>query len=643
MRKSLDSIVKPSFAPSLDHGARLTYRERWQYQVAQSAAQLSRSAFRSLVKMLKPFGRLVLISKFSLVIVLIGMVVSLSAFEAHVLNVTATIEKRPCTEIGFDFDPHGALILPGQRIDNEYQTFGLLIFGENSVAPVENRAITFDSVSPTGGDIDLGAPNEDFGGPGVGVGGGQGEPGENSRTQNNLLIIAEDMTDATNDGLIDVPSDEEQGGELIFTFVDETSVDHIRLIDIEDAGVTIELFDGANNNFHTTHVPALGNNSSQKVLLNATGVKKMVVGFIGSGAADDVCFDPVEAPPICDARSPGYFANHEGCSQGTGSSVWTNEINNLSNMFFGVFGSYSGEQICQNLWQPNCRSGNSTQRRLCRSKRHTLADELNVASGHLHLDALLVGADDGSSAFDALGLTSTSTVRQALAMIEGVLASSSSTRRQIANAGHVAGRIYTFYEEENPDAPACIFTPPPPDECDDDDDPHSSSGDRDRCKDDSDHEVGGSRRGRGRERHFDLPAIEQMLEESAAEEETLAPDTFSPTAESSPAIDETIVSASSSDALQETTSTTASSTTEGTTSQGGETPETLETSTTLEAATETPQPDSPSQAPQEATSTGGTPGVKGEVQTQEATNVDNFLSANAPAHPEAAAGLDSSE
>lgn len=42
--------------------------------------------------------RFVLVSKLGLIIVIGMLVVPLTAFEAHVINVTAKIEKRPCFE-----------------------------------------------------------------------------------------------------------------------------------------------------------------------------------------------------------------------------------------------------------------------------------------------------------------------------------------------------------------------------------------------------------------------------------------------------------------------------------------------------------------------------------------------------------------
>jgi len=40
--------------------------------------------------------------------------------------------------------------------------------------------IIFNSSNPTGGDLDLGTPHQDFGGPGIGVGGANNQPGENN-------------------------------------------------------------------------------------------------------------------------------------------------------------------------------------------------------------------------------------------------------------------------------------------------------------------------------------------------------------------------------------------------------------------------------------------------------------------------------
>ena len=167
----------------------------------------------------------------------------------------------------------------------------------------------------------------------------------------------------------------------------------------------------------------------------------------------------IERPPgQCNALSIGYWRNHEGCAGGLGESNWTAEVNDLSATFAGVFGSYTGAQICDNLWVPNCPKGNSAESKLCKAKAQALADELNVVSDRLQLNALLAGADDGSAAFDNLGLSANSTVQDALTAVEDILADPSSTRAELTDAAYVAERIYAFYEDENPIRPQCIFS-----------------------------------------------------------------------------------------------------------------------------------------------------------------------------------------
>ena len=174
----------------------------------------------------------------------------------------------------------------------------------------------------------------------------------------------------------------------------------------------------------------------------------------------------IERPPlVCDPRSKGYWANNEGCSQGTGESVWADEVHPVSMEFSGIFFNITGQGICQALWTPNCPSGNNIPAARCRAKAHALANELNIASGRMPFDALLGGADDGSFAFDRLGLTYNSTIRQALERIEYIIGNGGSTRRNLNDAAYVAMRIIAFYENENEQKPMCVTDPLPPDEC----------------------------------------------------------------------------------------------------------------------------------------------------------------------------------
>ena len=138
-------------------------------------------------------------------------------------------------------------------------------------------------------------------------------------------------------------------------------------------------------------------------------------------------------------------------------SDWESQINDLSGSFSGVFVPILGGEICEAMHIPLCPDGSTTEGKLCRAENKLLADELNVVSGKLDINAIISQADDGNSAFDDLGLTSLSRISEALAAVEAVLANVSSTDSEIIDAGYVAERIYTFYEDENPEAPMCLY------------------------------------------------------------------------------------------------------------------------------------------------------------------------------------------
>lgn len=384
----------------------------------------------------------------ALSLAVVNTVIPLAAFEAHVVNVTAKIEPRDtCTAVGFETGRFDVPLAAGQFVGTAFAHLGFEIFGLNAHPDHSDGIIIFDSSSPTGGDDDLGTPHEDFGGPGIGAGGASGEPGENSMEQSNVLIIPENKTDANDDGLVDDPDDEAAGGKIIFSFDDPTTVNSLRILDIEEEGAKIEFYGAGAAFLGEVAVSALGDNSAQTLEFNKTDVKEMHVVMPGSGAVDDLCFEPPVHEYLCDARSIGYWRNHEGCSGGSGSSVWTAQIRSMSvSLFSGVFGSYTGSDICSAVRISNCPSGKTIAGRLCRAKAHTLADELNVVSGRLDLDALIAGADDGDHAFDKLGLDKNSTVREALAAVEKVIADGASSSADLRDAAYVARQIYDFYE-----------------------------------------------------------------------------------------------------------------------------------------------------------------------------------------------------
>ncbi len=90
-------------------------------------------------------------------------------------------------------------------------TIGVFAYNPD-FGPSTNAAVVFDSSDPSGGDDDLGTPNENFGGPGV------GDAGEttNKVALGHILIIAEDLVDKNPaDGLVDDPDDADNKGAYI--------------------------------------------------------------------------------------------------------------------------------------------------------------------------------------------------------------------------------------------------------------------------------------------------------------------------------------------------------------------------------------------------------------------------------------------
>ncbi|MBD3236258.1 MAG: hypothetical protein GF330_06125 [Candidatus Eisenbacteria bacterium] len=157
--------------------------------------------------------------------------------------------------------------------------------------------IVFDSSAPTGGDYDLGTPNEDFGGPGIGSGGRAGQPGENGTAQGNLLIIAEEIHDGDGDGLVDDPDDEGGGGQIRFAFYEPVELHALGLVDIDDrSSAMVELY---LDDQLLAAIPAssLGNNSYETLDLTGHGAADLLVLTLqGSGGVAFIDYVPPTTP-----------------------------------------------------------------------------------------------------------------------------------------------------------------------------------------------------------------------------------------------------------------------------------------------------------------------------------------------------------
>lgn len=204
------------------------------------------------------------------------------------------------------------------------------VYGYNPPLGATNAAVIFDSANPTGGDVDLGTPNETCvgGGPGVGDGGELGEPHENCVPQGNLLIIDETLEDSSpNDGLVDDPNDADNKDEyFLFDFSDvgkgkdhgTVTVDSVTIMDVEADGGE----DGTNIILSGPHIfdqliaiPPQGDNGIVTISgIAQEGVRTMKIEMNGSGAIAGAGLNTGE-PGLCWITTGG-FHNAGGQSGG---------------------------------------------------------------------------------------------------------------------------------------------------------------------------------------------------------------------------------------------------------------------------------------------------------------------------------------
>ncbi len=197
-------------------------------------------------------------------------------------------------DLDFETDAMGNALSRGQFINDEWAAFGIHVTTND---PGKHPAMIFDSAKPTGYDVDLGTPNQDFGGPGRGSGGGEGQPGENRFPLGKVLIITEDLDQ--ND-----PDDYYAGGTFIFTFDEPTKVHTVQLLDIDTNETTVKIaaYDQAGNKLGYVKAQPYGNNSVQVVPVNRENVSRLEIHLQSSGAvaAISFCDDPPTPQPTPD-------------------------------------------------------------------------------------------------------------------------------------------------------------------------------------------------------------------------------------------------------------------------------------------------------------------------------------------------------
>lgn len=186
--------------------------------------------------------------------------------------------------------------------------------------PGVNAAVVFDSSMPSGGDIDLGSPNETCvgGGPGVGTAGELGMPNENCDAQGNLLIVHERCAELAGVTVRDPDDVDVVGSMLSFDFaaIGPVVIESMVLLDVEavEPNALVELFDDMDVLIAMFNVDSTGDNGKVVVGLGPTpGVTRMKVTLNGSGSIDEIVFNLRE--PECgdgEVNAPGETCDPPG-------------------------------------------------------------------------------------------------------------------------------------------------------------------------------------------------------------------------------------------------------------------------------------------------------------------------------------------
>lgn len=214
-----------------------------------------------------------------------------------VISEGETASSPPCATLDFDTDPSGVAIDAGEDLETRYSSvYGLTIATFDKAGSSSGTAITFDSSDPTGGDVDLGTPNEAYGGPGES---NDGSGASNDVDQYNVMIRAEDTVDTDGDGLVDDPDDHAKGALFEFTWRKAQNMDSVVLLDIEGSEVPAEIrgYDASGSLVGSVDAGGEGDNSREEVELDWANVLELTIKIQGSGAIDDLVFCPTSSIP----------------------------------------------------------------------------------------------------------------------------------------------------------------------------------------------------------------------------------------------------------------------------------------------------------------------------------------------------------
>ncbi|MBT8442465.1 MAG: hypothetical protein KJO76_08770 [Gammaproteobacteria bacterium] len=232
--------------------------------------------------------------------------------------------------IDFEGLPAGTIVdelSKGAGIDGN-ATGVVKVQGRNTIFPNTNAAIIFDSDCPVvidpvfsdcgRDDLDIGSPNEDFGGPGVGEGGEAGSPFQNDEALGMIMVLAKDLVDTNGDNLVDDPDDADVPGFIDFDFSmikkgqnDGTvTINSVQFLDIEfDEGESPAqmVLMGPNIPTATISIIDTGNNGLATIEgIKLEGVSNVRVEFLGSGSLGAISFDEPKGEKFCWITTGGF-------------------------------------------------------------------------------------------------------------------------------------------------------------------------------------------------------------------------------------------------------------------------------------------------------------------------------------------------
>ncbi len=159
------------------------------------------------------------------------------------------------------------------------------VAGITMAFPNMNAAMIFDSSNPTGNDFDIGTPNEQYGGPGIGDGGAS-----NDIALGNVLILSEDLDPTDPDDIFEL------GARFQFDFSanEAVTLDSFDILDIEASSnsTVVSLYDLDDNLLLSKEITPGGDNSKVTVdLENTSNVALMEIIMNSSGAIDNIALD----------------------------------------------------------------------------------------------------------------------------------------------------------------------------------------------------------------------------------------------------------------------------------------------------------------------------------------------------------------